>query len=80
MPKVISWTKLVQNFRKLGFEGPHSGGKHLLFFMAFQGLFFYSSEQPSAGSHPLVISLSQSEYPSWQVKEHVPDWQVPVAF
>lgn len=29
MPKVISWGKLVQNFRKLGFEGPYSGGKHL---------------------------------------------------
>jgi len=29
MPKVISWRKLVQNFRKLGFEGPYGGGKHL---------------------------------------------------
>ncbi len=31
MPKNISWRKFVQNFRKLGFEGPYSGGKH--FFM-----------------------------------------------
>ncbi len=29
MSKVISWKKLVQNFRKLGFDGPYSGGKHL---------------------------------------------------
>jgi len=29
MPKAISWRKLVQNFRKLGFEGPYSGGKHI---------------------------------------------------
>jgi len=29
MPKTIFWKKLVQNFRKLGFEGPYSGGKHL---------------------------------------------------
>ena len=29
MPRVISWRKLVQNFRKLGFEGPYKGGKHL---------------------------------------------------
>ncbi len=29
MPKNISWRKLIQNFRKLGFEGPYSGGKHL---------------------------------------------------
>ena len=29
MPKVISWRKLVQNFRKLDFKGPYSGGRHL---------------------------------------------------
>lgn len=29
MPKNISWRKLIQNFRRLGFEGPYSGGKHL---------------------------------------------------
>lgn len=28
MPKNISWKKLVQNFQKLGFDGPYSGGKH----------------------------------------------------
>ncbi len=32
MPKNISWRKLVQNFKKLGFDGPYSGGRHL--FMA----------------------------------------------
>lgn len=32
MPKNISnisWRKLVQKFRRLGFEGPYSGGRHL---------------------------------------------------
>ena len=29
MPKNISWRKLVQKFRKLGFDGPYSGGRHL---------------------------------------------------
>lgn len=29
MPKNISWRKFIQNFHKLGFEGPYSGGKHL---------------------------------------------------
>ena len=29
MPRNISWRKFVQNFRKLGFDGPYSGGKHL---------------------------------------------------
>ena len=32
MPKNISWRKLVQKFRKLNFDGPYSGGRHL--FMA----------------------------------------------
>lgn len=29
MPKNISWRNLVQKFRKLGFDGPYSGGRHL---------------------------------------------------
>jgi len=29
MPSSISWRKLVQRFRGLGFEGPYSGGRHL---------------------------------------------------
>jgi len=29
MPKNISWRKLVQKFRELGFDGPYSGGRHL---------------------------------------------------
>ena len=29
MPKNISWRKLVQRFRRLGFDGPYSGGRHL---------------------------------------------------
>jgi len=29
MLKNISWRRLVQNFRKLNFDGPYSGGRHL---------------------------------------------------
>ncbi|MDO8482485.1 MAG: type II toxin-antitoxin system HicA family toxin [bacterium] len=29
MPKNISWRKLVRKFKKLGFDGPFSGGRHL---------------------------------------------------
>jgi len=29
MVKNISWRKLVQRFRYLGFDGPYSGGRHL---------------------------------------------------
>ncbi|MDO8552638.1 MAG: type II toxin-antitoxin system HicA family toxin [bacterium] len=36
MVKSISWRKLVQKLRLLGFEGPYSGGKHL--FMVKGGL------------------------------------------
>lgn len=36
MPKNISWRKLAQKFRNLGFDGPYSGGRHL--FMVKEGL------------------------------------------
>lgn len=29
MPNSISWRKLVQKFRNLGFDGPYAGGRHL---------------------------------------------------
>lgn len=29
MLKSVSWRKLVQKFRNLGFDGPFSGGRHL---------------------------------------------------
>ena len=36
MIKNISWRKLIRKFRKLGFDGPYSGGRHL--FMVNGGL------------------------------------------
>lgn len=29
MPSSITWRKLVQKFRRLGFDGPYAGGRHL---------------------------------------------------
>lgn len=29
MPKGIAWRKFVQKFRRLGFDGPYAGGRHL---------------------------------------------------
>jgi HicA-like toxin of HicAB toxin-antitoxin system len=29
MLKGISWRRLVQKFRRLGFDGPYSGGRHM---------------------------------------------------
>jgi predicted RNA binding protein YcfA (HicA-like mRNA interferase family) len=36
MLKNISWKKLVERFRELGFDGPYSGGRH--FFMVKESL------------------------------------------
>ncbi len=33
MPANISWRKLVQKFRALGFDGPYAGGRHLFMVM-----------------------------------------------
>lgn len=29
MPSNISWRKLIKKFRRLGFDGPYAGGRHL---------------------------------------------------
>ena len=29
MPRNISWRKAVKKFKRLGFTGPHPGGRHL---------------------------------------------------
>lgn len=29
MPNSISWRKLIQKLRRLGFDGPFAGGRHL---------------------------------------------------
>jgi len=36
VPKNIAWRKLVQKFRRLGFDGPYSSGRH--FFMSKEEL------------------------------------------
>ncbi len=51
MIKSISWKKLVQKFRRLGFDGPYSGGRHL--FMVKDGLKVHIPN-----SHPGDISKS----------------------
>jgi len=29
MPNSIPWRKLIQKFRRFGFDGPYAGGRHL---------------------------------------------------
>lgn len=43
MPKNISHRKLIQKFRKLGFSGPYSGGKHQFMKKDFLKSIFHQS-------------------------------------
>ena len=64
MPKNISWRKLVQRFRQLGFDGPYSGGRHL--FMTKDNL-KVRIPNPHSGdiSKPLIAEiLRQADIPS----------------
>ncbi len=60
MPSSISWKKLVQKFRKLGFDGPYSGGRHL--FMIKNGLKVHipNPHSKDISSHLLSEILRQS--------------------
>ncbi|MBU2529506.1 MAG: type II toxin-antitoxin system HicA family toxin [Elusimicrobia bacterium] len=56
MPKNISWRKLVQKFKKLGFDGPYSGGRHL--FMAKNKLKIHIPNPHHKDiSKPLVVEI-----------------------
>ena len=60
MLKNISWKKLVQKFRKFGFDGPYSGGRH--FFM-IKGEFKIRIPNPHRGDvskHLLAEILHQA--------------------
>ena len=61
MPGSVSWRKLVQKFRRLGFDGPYSGGRHL--FME-QGTLKIRIPNPHRGDisrHLLAEILRQAE-------------------
>ena len=56
MPKNISWRKLVQKFRRLGFDGPYSGGRH--FFMTKRTLKVHIPNPHNSDiSGPLVAEI-----------------------
>jgi predicted RNA binding protein YcfA (HicA-like mRNA interferase family) len=56
MVQSMSWRKLVKKFRKLGFDGPYSGGRHL--FM-IKGNFKIHIPNPHRGdiSKNLVVEI-----------------------
>ena len=68
MVKSISWKKLVQRFRELGFDGPYSGGRHL--FM-LKGEFKLHIPNPHRGdiSKELVAEILR------QAEIHFDEWE-----
>ena len=61
MLKSISWRKLVRNFRKLGFDGPYSGGRHLFMVKRKLKVRIPNSHQGDISKHLLAEILRQAE-------------------
>lgn len=64
MSKNISWRKLVQKFRRLGFDGPYSGGRHL--FMTKENLKVHipNPHGKDVSKYLVVEILRQANIPS----------------
>lgn len=60
MPKNISWRKLVQKFRKLGFSGPYSGGCHLFMVRGSLKIRVPNPHQRDISEHLLAEILRQA--------------------
>jgi predicted RNA binding protein YcfA (HicA-like mRNA interferase family) len=61
MPKNISWRKLVQKFRKLGFNGPYSGGRHLFMIKGELKVRIPNSHQRDISKHLIAEILRQAD-------------------
>ncbi|MBI4050647.1 MAG: type II toxin-antitoxin system HicA family toxin [Candidatus Doudnabacteria bacterium] len=64
MPKSISWRKLVQKFRRLGFDGPYSGGRHLFMIKGTLKLHIPNPHRGNISKHLLAEILRQAGIPS----------------
>lgn len=60
MVKNISWRKLVQKFRKLGFDGPYSGGRHLFMVKDKLKLHIPNPHRGDISKHLVAEILSQA--------------------
>ncbi len=60
MPKNISWRKLVQKFRSLGFDGPYSGGRHLFMIKAGLKVHISNPHEGDISKHLLSEILRQA--------------------
>lgn len=54
MAKAVSWRRLVQKFKSLGFDGPYSGGRHL--FMVKGSLKVYISNPHKGDISAALVS------------------------
>lgn len=63
MPSHISWRKLVQKFRRLGFDGPYSGGRHLFMMRGKLKVRIPNPHGSDISKHLIVEILRQAEIP-----------------
>ncbi|HEY4714954.1 MAG TPA: type II toxin-antitoxin system HicA family toxin [Candidatus Paceibacterota bacterium] len=64
MLKNISWRKLVQKFRKLGFSGPYPGGRHLFMTKGSLKLRIPNPHKSDISKHLLTEILRQADISS----------------
>lgn len=69
MPKEVSWKKLVQILRKLGFDGPYSGGRHLFMVKGTLKLHIPNPHPGDISRHLLSEILRQANVSSSQWNE-----------
>ncbi|MDO8633206.1 MAG: type II toxin-antitoxin system HicA family toxin [Candidatus Wildermuthbacteria bacterium] len=60
MLKSISWRKLVQRFRRLGFDGPYSGGRHLFMTRGSLKVHIPNPHEGDISTHLLAEILRQA--------------------
>ncbi len=64
MVKNISWKKLVQKLRHLGFDGPYSGGRHLFMVKANLKLHIPNPHRGDISKHLVAEILRQAHIKS----------------
>jgi predicted RNA binding protein YcfA (HicA-like mRNA interferase family) len=68
MPKHISWRVLVKKFRRLGFDGPFSGGRHLFMVKGKLKLHIPNPHRSDISGHLVAEILRQASisYDDWE--------------
>ncbi len=60
MARSISWRKLVQKLRRLGFDGPYSGGRHLFMIKGELKIHIPNPHQSDISKHLVAEILRQA--------------------